>query len=191
MRQGRSRRSQRHVAATPGDGVQRQPPHSPCSGLPAGRSWALLPRAIAQVPGLWPAVSRKPVPLTLSVQGGPQARSGQAFQGCCQAKSRANGTLWALSPGAGLPCKQNLRCFLSGKLPHATCNSALTRTPEMEPAQRNLPPLEEEAQEPAGVVPQGARLGPGDLGPQHSLRALSSTIYLHHSHQWRPGGQRS
>ena len=34
-----------------GMGIQRQPPHSPCSGLPAGHSWALLPTAIAQVPG--------------------------------------------------------------------------------------------------------------------------------------------
>lgn len=135
-------------------------------------------------------MGRKPVPPTLSVQGGPQARSSRAFPRCDRPKSQANGTLRALSPGAGLPVSKNLRCFIS-RLPHAICNSTLTRMPEREPAQQNLPPLEEEAQEPAGVVPRGARLGPGDLGPQQSLRALSFLLYLHHSHLWRRGGQRS
>lgn len=109
-------------------------------------------------------MDRKPVPLTLSVQGGPQAWSSRAFPRCDRPKSRANGTLRALSPGAGLPVSKNLGCFIS-RLPHAICNSILTRMPEREPAQQNLPPLRRRGPRTSWGGSMGCQAGAGRSGP--------------------------
>lgn len=115
VRQGRSKKVTAAVAATPGGWGSEAAPTFP---LLWAASWAQLGSASQeqQLRCLSSACSKKPVPLDTKCSGRTlRLRSGQAFPKVHRPKSRANGTLWALSPGAGLPVAKNC----ASRLPHA------------------------------------------------------------------------